>query len=491
MPQKSRDGYHLIVVGAGNAALTTALTAREQGAQVVVLEKAPKELRGGNSRFTGGLFRFAYRSIEEITPLRPDVLAAEWENIDVGTYPPERFYQDMMRVTGGLTDPDLSMVLAERSYETVRWLTGLGVRWEWTVLWSVRQGDQLRFNPGAVLEVENKGIGLTNTLFRVAEESGIEVQYQSKVVRLLQDRRGRVCGVTVKTPDGFHDLRARAVVLASGGFQANPEMRVRYLGPDWNLVKVRGTRFNTGEVLQAALDIGAQPVGHWAGCHATPVDANSPPVGDLALTDRTNRLSYPFALMVNVEGKRFVDEGEDLGQYTYAKTGRSILAQPRSLAFQIFDQKTVHLREKRYETGKPVVADTLDELARRLGLDPAALNRTVQEFNAAVRDGEFDPSRKDGKSTAGLEPPRSNWAQRIDSPPFVAYPVTGGITFTFGGIKIDTQARVLDTEDNPIPGLYATGEVTGGFFYFNYPGGAGLMRGAVFGRIAGRNAVGE
>ena len=268
-------------------------------------------------------------------------------------------------------------------------------------------------------------------------------------------------------------------------------MRARYLGPGWDQVKVRVTRFNTGETLRMALDIGAMPVGHWQGCHATPIDANAAPVGDLALTDRTNRLSYPYSIMVNNLGKRFADEGEDTGAYTYVKMGWARMARPRAIAYQIFDTKAVHLLEERYSTGTPIVGASLREIAGRLAVPADALERTVAEFNVAVQPGEFDPAVKDGKGTRGLEPPKSNWVLAIDSPPYTVYPATRGITFTFGGIKVDTLARVRDTEDVPIPGLYATGEITGDFFYHNYPGGTGLMRGAVFGRVGGANAAAE
>ncbi len=327
------------------------------------------------------------------------------------------------------------------------------------------------------------------TLSRAVDDAGIEIVYETKMTGFLTDDNGNLCGIVAKTPAGRRELPCRAIVLASGGFEANTEMRARYLGPGWDQVKVRGTRFNTGETMRMALEFGAQPYGHWQGSHATPVDADSPPVGDLRLTDRTNRLSYPLSVMVNANGERFLDEGEDLGGLTYAKTGRAILEQPGAVAYQIFDSKTVDLIEERYSTGHPAVADTLEELADQLGLDRSKLLRTIRDFNAAVGEGSFDPIVRDGKSTEGLEPPKSNWALPIDSPPFTAYPATCGITFTYGGIRSDTQARVIDTEGLPIPGLFATGEIAGGFFHYNYPGGAGLMRGAVFGRIAGRGAA--
>ena len=483
--------YDVIVVGAGNAALTAALSARQAGARVLVLEKAPEEERGGNSRFSGGLFRFAYDGIEELKPFRRELSAAEWDRVEAGHYDTGRYYQDIMRVTQGQADRELSSTLTGESYSTLGWMTDLGVTWDWTSLWSVDSGDRLTFNPGAVLEAENKGVGLMESLYRAVGEASIDVAYRAKMTAFLQDGSGRVTGVRIRTPDGTEDAPAGAVILASGGFEANAEMRARYLGPGWDQVKVRGTKFNTGETLRMALELGAKPVGHWQGCHATPVDGDSAPVGDLRLTDRTNRLSYPYSIMVNVLGRRFIDEGEDTGGYTYAKTGRAILTQPGAVAYQIFDAKTVHLLEERYSTGTPVVSQTIEGLAEGLSLPSDTLVRTVTEYNAAVQPGSFDPAVKDGVRTSGLEPPKSNWALPLDSPPYTAYPVACGITFTYGGIQIDTQARVIDTEDNPVPGLYATGEITGAFFFHNYPGGTGLMRGAVFGRIGGANAAAD
>ena len=489
--QSSAVRYDVVVVGAGNAALTAALSARQKGARVLVLEKAPEAERGGNSRFSGGLFRFAYEGIEDLKPLRPDVSAMEWDRVDVGNYGSDRYLGDVMRVTQGHARKELAQTLTQQSYSTMVWMTEMGVVWEWTFLWSVDSGERLSFNPGSVLGAKNKGVGLMEYLYAATERAGIDIAYQAKMTGFIQDGTGRVTGVRIRTPRGTEEAPAGAVVLASGGFEANAEMRARYLGPGWDQVKVRGTRFNTGETLRMALDIGAKPVGHWQGCHATPIDANAAAVGDLRLTDMTNRLSYPYSIMVNSLGKRFVDEGEDLGAYTYAKTGRAILTQPAAVAYQIFDTKTVHLLEERYSTGTPILGDTIQEIAQKLSIPVEGLLQTVAEFNAAVQPGHFDPAVKDGKGTRGLELPKSNWALTLDSPPYTVYPAACGITFTFGGIQIDTEARVIDTEDNPIPGLYATGEITGDFFYYNYPGGTGLVRGAVFGRIGGVNAAVE
>ena len=481
--------YDIIVVGAGNAALTAALSASQSGANVLVVEKAPQAERGGNSRFSGGLFRFAYEGVSDLRRVLPGVPDDEWKGIEAPPYDGGLFEDDIMRVTLGQADKGLTNTLIQKSLPTILWMTEMGMQWQWSVLWRNEEEGRLRFSPGAILEAKNKGVGLVAQLFSMVDKAGIRIAYGAKVTGLVQDGAGAVTGVRVRAGGSTEEIPAKAVILASGGFEANTEMRARYLGPGWDRVKVRGSRFNTGETLQLALDIGAKPYGHWQGCHSTPIDAGSPDVGDLRLTDRTNRLSYPFGIMVNALGERFVDEGAEIGSYTYAKYGRIILTQPGSVAYQIFDAKTVHLLEERYETGTPVVADSIAEVALGIGVPERTLTSTVQRFNDGVRPGEFNPAAKDGLATEGVDPPKSNWALPLDTPPFTVYPVTGGITFTFGGLQINGQASVLDTEDVPIPGLYATGEITGGFFYENYPGGTGLMRGAVYGRIAGAEAA--
>ena len=486
------EHYDVIVVGAGNAALSAALAAKEVCGPVLVVEKAPEFFRGGNTYFTGGIIRFAFDGIEDIKALIPDMSPTEEGSIDVGSYTQDQFYDDMMRVTQGRSDPDLAQILVSQSHPTMKWLQEKGVRF---VLSYGRQafkdGDKYRFWGGLVVEAVGAGKGLSDQQFEAAQRAGVDVRYSTQGIQLLQDDKGRVNGLRVQGPDGFEDIYAHSVVLAAGGFEANAEMRCRYLGPGWELVKVRGIPYNTGDGIRMALDVGAQAHGHWSSCHAVAWDMNAPEFGDRTITELYQKHSYPFGLIVNLNGDRFLDEGADFRNYTYVTYGRALLTQPQGLAFQIFDDKVKHLLRDEYHIPQVTMAqeDTIEELAARLDIDPEGLARTVQEFNAAVQqDVPYNPTVKDGRSTVGIEPPKTNWAQTIDTPPYLGYAVTCGITFTFGGVKIDTRGQVVTNGQEPIPGLYAAGEMVGGLFYYNYPGGSGLSAGMVFGRLAGSSA---
>ena len=486
--------WDVIVVGAGNAALAAAVSAREQGARrVLALEKAPRTLRGGNTHYSGGLLRIAFDRAEDLRPLVPQ---AEKDVpgffAGVEPYPHKLFMADLLRVTDGRTDPELAELLIGRSYDSACWMAKQGIEMEPAVsLSAVKVGDTIKWSPGAVVRARHEGVGLSAMWFKTAERRGVEIRYDTAAVRLFQDKRARMAGVLVRGAEGFQELSAKAVILGCGGFEANPEWRARYLGRPWDSAKVRGTRYNTGDGLRMAMELGALPHGQWTGCHSTPIDANAPPHGDRKLTDKTNRLSYPYGVLVNARGARFFDEGEDFQFYTYAKLGGITLNEPGGIGWQIFDAKVLHLLEGRYKTGTPETADTLDALVDKLPLDRAVCRRTLEAYNHAVGEGRFDPTIRDGLATHGLALPKSNWAQRLDTPPFVAYPTTGGITFTFGGVRVNERAQVLGASWTPIPGLYACGEMVGGLFHGNYPGGTGLMSGAVFGRLAGAQATGS
>lgn len=483
----------VLVVGGGNAGLCAAIAAAEGGARVQVLEAAPPEASGGNSAFTAGLMRVAFDGMDDIKALVPDLTDEEVATTDFGRYPTETFLQDLATVTEYRTDPDLAEVLVGQSHAALAWMREHGVRFAPAYGRQAFKVDgRFTFWGGVVFEVVGGGPGLVEFLTEEAARLGVEVTYRARAKELLHDDGG-VRGLRATIDGATRDVEADAVILAAGGFQANAEWRARYLGTGWDLAKVRGTRYNTGDAIRMALDVGASPAGNWSGCHAVGWDANSPEFGDLRVGDGFQKHSYPFGIMVNGQGERFVDEGAGFRNFTYAKYGRVILAQPGRFAWQVFDSKVTHLLRDEYRIREvtKVSADTLEELAERMeGVDPEAFLATVAEYNAAVRaDVPFDPNVLDGRRTVGLSPDKSNWANLLDAPPYSAYQVTCGITFTFGGVRIDTGARVIDVDGAPIPGLYACGEMAAGIFYFNYPGGSGLTAGSVFGRIAGADAA--
>ncbi len=482
----------VIVVGAGNAALCAALSAREQGAEVVVLERAPQSLRGGNTAFTAGAMRVAYDGVDDLRRLMPDLTEDEIATTDFGSYTQADFLDDLARVTEYRTDPELAGLLVERSMPTMLWMADHGVRFMPIYGRQAFKVDgRFTFWGGLTVEVSGGGQGLVESLTKAAEREGVRVEYDARALSLLHDDDG-VHGVLVRQNGTTREERADGVVLASGGFQSDAAMRTQYLGPAWDLVKVRGTRFNTGDGIRMALDAGASPAGNWSGCHAVGWELNAPEFGDLAIGDSFQKHSYPWGVMVNAHGKRFVDEGADFRNYTYAKYGRRILEQPGHFAWQIFDQQVSHLLRDEYRIKQvtKVTAPTLEQLARKLdGVDPDGFLAELAAYNAAVDAGTpFDPNVKDGRGTSGLPVNKTNWANRVEQGPFEAYAVTCGITFTFGGVRVSTDAEVLDTDMHPIPGLYAAGELVGGVFYHNYPGGSGLTSGSVFGRIAGAQA---
>ena len=489
----AKDAYDVIVVGAGNAALCAALSARERASDVLVLERAPREERGGNSRFTAGSMRIVYNGVEDIEKL-VDLSDEEKEITDFGAYMSDRYFDDMGRITRYRCDPDLVEALVTKSFPTARWMKSKGVRF--VPIYgrqAFKVGGRFRFWGGVTVEAAGGGPGLVDSLHAAAARAGVEVLYEARAMSLLQDDDG-VHGVSVRDGGRTRDVRARGVVLASGGFEANAEWRTRYLGPGWDLAKVRGSRFNTGDGIRMALDAGASPAGNWSGCHAVAWDRNAPEFGDLAVGDQFQKHSYPWGIVLNSRGRRFLDEGAEFRNYTYARYGREILSQPGQFAWQVFDAKVAHLLRDEYRIRRVtrIRADTIEELAARMDdTDAAGVVATIREYNAAVRtDIPFDPNVKDGRRAEGLTVPKSNWANTIDEPPFEAYAVTCGITFTFGGLRTNPRAQVIDTDGRTIPGLYAAGELVGGLFYFNYPGATGLTSGAVFGRIAGAAAAG-
>jgi tricarballylate dehydrogenase len=484
----------IIVIGGGSAAFSAAVSARQAGAaRVVMLEKAGEAEYGGNARYSGTGFRFVHAGAQEIRQFVPDLDEALFASMTIPPYGADDFTADLERMTQGRMNRALAQLLVGQSNTALHWMRQVGIKWE-PLKEHAKVGDKRYFERGIAIHVAGGGIGQLTQWRQIAQALGIEIRFDSPVCAVHGDLR-RVEGVGVSGPQSRYDLMAKSVIACAGGFQANPEMRARYLAGNTDLIKVRGSRHDTGEVLRYLIDLGARGAGHWQSGHMSPVDANAPdfetPQHADGLGNTQSRYDYPYGISVNALGVRFFDEGEAQHSFTYAKTGRAVLAQPGAIAYQIYDQDGLKYRRYPHHVATFVEAATIAELAGKIGIEAAVLSHTVAEFNAAVCDDRpFDPTRPDGKATSGLALPKSNWACRIAAPPFRAYPVTGGITFTFGGVAVDQHAQVINTIDQPIKGLFASGDIVGLFFH-NYPSFTGQTRNAVFGRLAGKSAVEE
>ncbi|KAH8427374.1 uncharacterized protein LDX57_005087 [Aspergillus melleus] len=504
----------VLVVGSGNAGFCAAISAAQSGAQkVVIIDKCPEEWAGGNSYFTAGAFRTAHDGLEDLLPLVNNVDQTTAQKIEMAAYTEADFAGDMNRVTGNRTDRDLCRILVTESNPTVKWLAANGVRFQ---LSFNRQAyvvnGKIKFWGGLALKTQDGGKGLIQDHIQAAQKHGISIFYSTAAQRLIRDPASRaVTGVEVVQQGQEKTIRARAVILAAGGFEANPRMRAQFLGPGWDAALVRGTPHNFGEGLEIAIrDVAAKPAGNWSGCHCVAWDANAPAnSGDREVSNEFTKSGYPLGIMLNRQGHRFVDEGSDLRNYTYAMIGRQILRQPGHVAFQVWDSRaTSWLRAEEYrpEVVQQITASTITELSEKCtehGLeDPRQFERSVREYNEAVYESQrqdpdrsWDPAVKDGLSTqsptAALAIPKSNWALPIDQGPFLAVKVSAGITFTFGGLAVnpETAGVISSLTNEEISGLYCVGEMLGGLFYDNYPGGSGLTSGAVFGRRAGRAAA--
>jgi tricarballylate dehydrogenase len=379
----------------------------------------------------------------------PDLTEEEIARTDFGTFTEDQFFDDMGRITEYRTDPDMAELLVTKSLDTMVWMRSKGVRFQPIYGRQAFKVDgKFKFWGGMTVESWGGGPGLVEALHSRAAKEGIKVLHNARAMSLIHDDDG-VHGVVARINGRTTKLHGGAVVLACGGFQANSEWRSRYLGQNWELAKVRGTRFNTGDGIRMALDAGAMPWGHWSGGHAVGWDRNAPPFGDLDVGDGFQKHSYPFGIMVNANGERFVDEGADFRNYTYAKYGGIILNQPQQFAWQIFDQKVVHLLRDEYRIRQVTKAEanSIEELAGKLeGVDAQRFIREVEEYNAAIKtETPFNPNVKDGRCTQGLKINKSNWANTLDQGPFLAFQVTCGLTFTFGGLKVDTDAQVIDS----------------------------------------------
>jgi tricarballylate dehydrogenase len=489
--------YDVLVVGTGNAAMSATLAARENSVQIGILDKAPKDDRGGNSYLTGAM-RFAFNSVEDLIPLINDPTPSDIQGM-ADAMPhrtPAELYDQLMEANHGKSDPNLLNIHVSESLNTIKWVRSQGHDFVPAYTGAVNGGNVIGINGGTA--------GLLEHYYKLLEADNIPFHYGTSAQELIVDN-GRVVGVKAITSQGDVIFHAKAVILACGGFEANAEMRGRYLGRPWDTMKIRGVPFNTGEGLTMSLAVGAVPYGAWANAHCSPCDMNMPDF-TLPSARRTGalgastRYSYPYSIMVNVNGKRFVNEGWHTRGYTYGQMGQHILRQPEGVAFQLFDAKARRMNLIAYDptTATGTTANTLEDLADQLGIDPKGMVQTVKEFNAAIQDGTLNPGpfRMDGKHTDGLEFNKTNYSISIEEPPFEGYAVTGGMTFTWGGLKVDQNtAQVEHVGGWSIPGLYAAGELMGGLWMYGYGSGSGIMAGATWGRRAGyaasKAALGE
>jgi tricarballylate dehydrogenase len=457
-----REQYDVVVVGLGIAGLSAGLRAAELGRSVAVLEKSPEADRGGQTGYSES-FR---------VPSADADLEPYGYEFDVPDYTTEAFYRDIMARTSGKADEELARTVVESAGGTVEWLTEHGVEWDMEPLAVGYTAGRTWFDNEQLLDQ------LTGEI----EIAGGEIYYETSAESFSFDGVA-IDGVETVSGDERVFFDAGAVVLACGGYESSSEKRARYYGPGFDDMKVRGSGYNTGDALEAAIDQGAEAVGQWSGAHMAIIDANAPDVGGGA-----NRVDgYQYGLVLNVDGERFLNEGEDARAHTYAKFGRRIFEQPDHLAYIVLDSDKQALARATGPT-EPFEADTLAGLFKQLELDDETALETVERFNAACDPGAFDPDSLDGNAATDVDPPKSNWATPLDDPPYYAYPVTGGITFGFGGVAITPDAEVVDGRGHVIPGFYAAGNATGGLFYDNYPGGTGLTNAAVFGKTAAERA---
>jgi tricarballylate dehydrogenase len=460
----ARQPWDVVVVGGGNAALVAALSASRRAERVLLLERAPRHLRGGNTRHTRDI-RYAHDGADAYT---------------TGVYREEELLEDLRGVGRGPVNSDLARLAAAESKTIPSWMEAQGVRWQQPLRGTLNLGRTNRFFLGG-------GKALVNRYYLTAETSGVEVAYGAAVSDLVTDGRA-VEAVVVEGAGGPVTISSRAFVVASGGFEANLDWLGRYWGDAAANFIVRGGPYNDGNVLRRLLELGAASAGDPKGFHAVAVDARSPKF-DGGIVTRLD--SIPFSIVVNCEGRRFADEGEDVWPKRYASWGGLIAGQPGQVAFSIYDAAVEGLFMP--TVYRPFSAGSIPELAREIGVEPLRLDQTVAEYNAHLGSGStFDPSRLDGGSTEGLEPPKSNWARPITRPPFSALPMRPGITFTFLGLAVNERAQVLDERGTPFRNLYAAGEVmSGNILSSGYLAGFGLTIGTVFGRIAGQGAASD
>lgn len=484
MPSGSSQKVDVLVVGCGVAGLSAAVAAAQAGAQVAVLERSTREERGGNTRWTE-----AYLRMKSETELAHDFESLLLDNSGYYIEPELAAstvldYENWSPIVKALafTDPELIAFFVEAVPPTVAWLKQQGITFGEAGFYGLTP------RPSPRIAVNGGGLQLVETLTACAERLGVRFFYETTARELVQSADGRVTGLVAKPRDAAPvTFEAGAVVLASGGFQGNPEMVIRYLGPKGRYLRpvARGGYYNKGEGIEMALRIGAAGSGDFAEYHGQPVDPRSSASEALVMV-------YPYGILVNRSGLRFINEAPGTIDAHYEETVRTIADQKKGIAFAILDDKIQRIPnwKRTVRTDQPPeTAGDIRELGRKLGFDGEMAEQTVRAFNAACREGQFDPFRLDGLSTTGLTPPKSNYAVPLDTPPFHAYPIISANTFTLGGLKVNTNAQVVDRDGCLIRGLYAAGE-TMGFYYGRYAGATSVLRGAVFGRQAGEHAAG-
>ena len=458
--QAAAREWDVVIAGGGNAALCAAIEAAETGASVLILEGAPKPYRGGNSRHTRN-FRCMHHG--DLGPL-------------VETYDEEEFYDDLLRVTKGQTDEALARMCIRTSQDCLPWMQDHGVRFQPSLAGTLSLDRTNAFFLGG-------GKALVNAYYLTAGDLGVQVIYEAQV-KHVGIEGGRATHMRVEVGGDTFDIRARAVVLASGGFQGDIDWLARAWGESARNFLIRGTPYNRGVVLKDMIDQGAHTVGDPTQCHAVAIDGRAPKY-DGGIATRLD--CVPFSVVVNRNGERFYDEGEDVWPKRYAIWGRLVAAQPDQVAYSIIDSRSIDLFMP--SVYPPETADTIEGLAQKLGLPTAELKRTIEGFNAGCRDGDFHPQRLDGLATQGVEPAKTNWARAIVEPPFYAYSLRPGVTFTYLGLKVDDRARVTGP-DGPYDNIWSAGEMmAGSILGQGYLAGFGMTIGTVFGRIAGQEAA--
>ncbi len=453
--------YDVLVIGGGNAALCAAISARRDGASVLVLEAAPKFYRGGNTRHTRNM-RCAHDAPTQTLS---------------GPYFEDEFYEDLLRVTGGETNEKLARMMIHESKEMLDWIVEQGVRFQPSLGGTLSLGRTNSFFLGG-------GRAMLNALYQTAEDLGVAIAYDAEVTDMVIED-GMFLSARVKQGEGHVDVRAGALVAAAGGFEANKKWLEESWGPAARNFLIRGTRYNRGTVLKMLTGAGVDEIGDPTQCHAVAIDARAPEYDGGIIT----RLDcVVFGIVVNKHCQRFYDEGEDVWPKRYAIWGRLVAAQPDQIGYIIFDARSLELFMP--SCFPPIKADTIGELAQKLELDVAALEATVTEFNAAVQPGTFDHTQLDDCRTEGLTPQKSHWARRLEQAPFYAYPVRPGITFTYLGVRVNEQSRMMMADGKPSANMFAAGEImAGNVLGRGYAAGIGMTIGSVFGRIAGREAA--